>query len=307
MNHLLAFSALVLLAWSMQAPPAPQDESDAQPKPDAELQDRYLKQPAPSRSPTLFAPGVVSTEDEHEFGSVFSADGLEFFYGVSLGDRTETRSIVFEDGAWGVPRVVLSHPVYGFNDPFLSPDEERLYVISDSPHSGSGPKRDHDIWYATRGEGGWSDPVPAGPSINSDGEDYYISFTSGGDLYFGSNRESDNFDLYVARYVDGEHRPAQRLEGAVNTPDYEADVFVAPDESYLIFCGRRAEGLGAGDLYISFRAPDGTWSAAQNMGQPINSPHHELCPFVTADGKYLFYTSAGDIYWADAALIDDFR
>ena len=52
---------------------------------------------------------------------------------------------------------------------------------------------------------------------------------------------------------------------------------------------------------------DGTWSESSNMGKRINTKNHELCPFVSKDGKYFFYTSNKDIYWVDAKIIESFR
>ena len=43
------------------------------------------------------------------------------------------------------------------------------------------------------------------------------------------------------------------------------------------------------------------------MGEKINTDGHELCPFVTGDGKYLFYTSNEDIYWIDSGIIESLR
>ncbi len=43
------------------------------------------------------------------------------------------------------------------------------------------------------------------------------------------------------------------------------------------------------------------------MGPAINTDGHELCPFVSRDGKYLFFTRDGDIYWVSAAIIDRLR
>ena len=157
---------------------------------------------------------------------------------------------------------------------------------------------DHDIWYVEKTENGWSDPINAGPNINSNGSEYYISFTNDGTMYFSSNREAlSNFDIYSSKILDEEFQKAIPLDDSINTAHYEADVFVDPDESYIIFCANRPKGLGMGDLYISFKNADGTWSQSKNMGEPINSGYHELCPFVSKDGKYLFYTSNEDIYF----------
>lgn len=261
----------------------------------------YLGQESPGVIPKLFAANVISTE-ESEFGSVFNKAGTEFYFGVDVNGKTEIRFSYLEDNVWSQPLTILSHERYGYNDPFLSPDENRLYFISERALDGVGEMKDHDIWYVNRTAGTWSEPINAGPNINSDHNEYYISFTKEGTMYFASNVHADqdnqaDYDIYSSQVDENGFLPPKRLGEAVNTSAYEADVFVDPEEEYLIFCATRSEGLGRGDLYISFRNDDGGWTEAVNMGSPVNTHHHELCPFVTADGKYLFYTSNQDIYW----------
>ena len=271
---------------------------------------RYLKKPPPGLTPQVFAPGVVSKEDEREFGSVFSADGTEFFYAVDVNGKAEIRRMKLKDDQWTPPELLIHHDEYGYNDPFLSPDEQRLYFISDQPLTGSAPPQDIDIWYAEREGNHWSSPINAGTLINSNSNEYYISFTQTGTLYFASNTKATtkgDFDIYASAWADGQFQSPRKLSDAINTTAYEADVFVAYDESYLIFCAEREGGYGQGDLYISFRNDDGTWSTAKNMGNVINTEHYEFCPFVTRDNRYLFYTSQMDIYWVDVNVIDTFR
>jgi hypothetical protein len=43
------------------------------------------------------------------------------------------------------------------------------------------------------------------------------------------------------------------------------------------------------------------------MGSIVNTKGHELCPFVTNDGKYLFYTSRQDIYWISTQIFNKFK
>lgn len=131
-------------------------------------------------------------------------------------------------------------------------------------------------------------------------------------MYFSSNKDAPDdrkydYDIYASTYLDGAFQPANVLGAAVNTPSYEADVFIDPNEAYIIFCGNRPEGLGEGDLYISFKQADGTWTKSKNMGAPINTQFHELCPFVSSDGKYLFYTSDQDIYWVSTDILKDYK
>ena len=93
-------------------------------------------------------------------------------------------------------------------------------------------------------------------------------------------------------------------------------MFVAPDESYMIIsCRDHPENIGSGqgDLYITFRREDGTWTEEINMGVPINTRFGENCPQVTPDGKYFFFnrydpdTRTGNIYWMDAKFIEDLK
>lgn len=267
----------------------------------------YMGQSKPKKKPKIFAPNFISTE-EYEFGSVFNTKGTAFYYGVDVGNNSEIRFSERRKDKWTHPEVLLSHPVYGYNDPFLSLDENRLYFISRRADNGIDPPKDnHDIWYLERIDGGWSTPINAGPNINSDGNEYYISFTQDGTMYFSSNvnapaEREDDLDIYYSKFVNGEFQKAVALESAINTEAYEADVFVDPQEEYIIFCSTRAGGLGRGDLYISFKQADGAWTKAINMGGPINTRHHELCPYVSADGKYFFYTSDEDIYWVSTKI-----
>lgn len=278
----------------------------------AKISPAYLQQEPPGMTPQVFAPGLVSLQDQHEFGSVFSADGKTFFYGVDTEGKAEIRYMQFESGAWTKPERLIFGETYSYNDPFLSPDETKLFFISDMPLDGSGDKKDYDIWYVERKGNEWSAPINAGKNINTEHNEYYISFTQEGSMYFSSNKGTTqenrmNYDIYQSAYKDGMFQKAQPLSDVINTGAYEADVFVAPDASYLIFCGDRAEGYGRGDLYVSFKNTDGTWTKAKNMGDAINTPAHELCPFVSADGKYFFYTSNRDIYWVDARVIHALR
>jgi hypothetical protein len=276
------------------------------------MRGEYMGQPLPDLKRKLFAPNFISTE-EYEFGSVFNSEGTEFYYAIDINRKPIIRYSKLTDGMWSKPKTILTHEKYGYNDPFLSPDENRLYFISKRALDGVGELKDHDIWYVEKENSGWSEPINAGPNINSEGNEYYISFTKAGTMYFASNinaseedKRSDQ-DIYYSHFINGEFQKAIRLGDSINTENYEADAFVAPDESYLIFCSTRPEGFGRGDLYISYKNNDGGWSKAVNMGESVNTEYHELCPFVTADGKYLMYTSNEDIYWTSTEIIDQIR
>jgi Tol biopolymer transport system component len=272
---------------------------------------KYGSAVTPGTTPEVFAPGRVSTTDQFEFGAVFSKDLNEFYYAVEINGRAETRMMTFENGTWSSPTTILQHEIYSFNDPFLSPDEKKLFFISDRPLNGDGPKKDYDIWYIERNSEKWSQPINAGQNINSERNEYYISFTNDSKMYFSSNVAADggtnNYDIYSSLFRSGAFDTATKLDSGVNSPHYEADVFVAPDESYLVFATNRPGGLGSGDLHVSFRDPNGNWTKSRSLGNTINTETDDFCPYVTADGKYLFYASRGDVYWVSTEVIEKLR
>ena len=163
---------------------------------------RYLGQQPPGLESQLFAPGLISDPEVYEYGSVFSADGLEMFYGVELGHRAEIRMVRWTGSRWSAPTVLVSHERYSFGDPFLAPDGQRLYFISNRPlDAQTAEPKDFDIWYIPRDGDGWGDLFQP-DRINSSADEYYVSFASSGRLYFASNRNAGsrrrNFDVYAA-------------------------------------------------------------------------------------------------------------
>ncbi len=277
-----------------------------------ELKGPYLGQEEPGTTPVIFAPNFISTE-EQEFGSIFNKKGNEFYFAVDNKRKNEIRYTRMENGVWTKPEVLLTHERYGYNDPFLSPDEDRLYFISKRALDGKGALKDVDIWYVEKEDEGWSEPINAGPNINTKGNEYYISFTRSGTLYFSSNgfERADSgrkdHDIYYSENINGEFQIAKPLGREVNTEEYEGDIFISSDESFLIFCSEREKGFGRGDLYISFKKQDGSWSKALNMGEEINTPGYEYCPFISHDGKYLFFTRNQDIFWVSTKVFENLR
>lgn len=276
------------------------------------MEGKYMGQPEPGITPKMFAPNFISTE-EQEFGAVFNKEGTAFYFGVDVGGRNEIRYSTMKQNQWTQPMALLTHEKYSYNDPFLSNDQNRLFFISQRALDGIGKEKDIDIWYVHKIDDGWSEPINAGSNINTPGNEYYISFTNDGTMYFASNghprkdTSRTDHDIYYAKYTDHTFQKPVALDSSVNTTAYEADVFISPDESYLIFCSTRKGGFGRGDLYISFKNPEGKWTRAVNMGDQINSVHYEYCPFVTQDGRFLFYTSNQDIYWVSTQIIDNIR
>jgi len=278
------------------------------------LKGAYLGQKPPGMTPELFAPGAFSA-----FKTVasiaFTPDGREVYFATRTPEARDLNIIMFmklTNNQWNEPKSAPFSGIYRDWNINLSPDGNRLYYTSRRPLSGKGePKRDNDIWYVEKTNGGWEEPQNIGPPINTDKMDCYASPAANGTLYYhGFNYKggAGGADIYRSYFVNGKYMNPENLGDRINSNNHDWDVFVAPDESYLIFCSvSRQDSFGESDLYISFHQPDGSWTSAKNMGNTINSKANEICPSVTLDGKYLFFTKAqkgrGDVYWVDAQII----
>ena len=171
-----------------------------------------------------------------------------------------------------------------------------MYFCAGIPNLGTGnPKGNWDIFKVDKTDQKWNEPIRLDSPLSSD--DYSAdcsSVAANGNIYFYSSNYPRGFgkgDIYVSKLENGKYLTPENLGNNINSEYYDIDPFIAPDESYLIFSSIRPGGQGDNDLYISFRNSDGSWSKAVNMGSDINSYAHEIHPFVSRDGKYLFFCS----------------
>lgn len=276
-----------------------------------EINKPYLDQKTPGLIPEVFAPGIISTRST-EFGIAFSPSGDEIYFGRQSGSSPTAIYVTKNvEGEWTeAEKLPFSGNDFDM-DPFLSCDGTKLFFGS-MRSNGNPYARGCDIWYAEKTEdGSWSEVINAGELINTNDNENHPSVACNGNLYFHSKKHKGKggLDIFKSEFNDGNYSEPENLGDAINSRGNESDVFVAGDESYLIFSSDdRSEGYGSGDLYISFQDENGNWSEAVNMGQDINSEEMEYCPKVSPDGKYLFFSSYRDdtanIYWVDAKIID---
>lgn len=288
---------------------------DHRPEPSPARLGDYLGEPPPGTTPTPFAPGLVNTE--HADGCVgFGWEGDLFVFQRYVNGSGRIFEMLRRGDRWSAPTELPFSRTHSVGDFTIAPDGRTLHFQSNIPVEGIGPDADGgNVWVAERTAQGWTEPTVLGSAVNSRWHDSYPHAAPDGNLYFFSRRPGGfgQSDLYVARRVKGEYKRAENLGAVLNTDAHEWDPFISPEGDYLIFCSTKEEGYGQDDLYITFRETDGTWSTPVNMGSPINSEAWENRPWVSLDGRYLFFNSTrpgagrSDVYWVDADVIDSFR
>ena len=297
----------------------------------------YLGQKPPGMTPEIFAPGVIS-KGYFERSVVFSPSYDELFFELRcLGFTTVLMHMKQHNGEWSDPETATFSGIPDHSDcyAFFSHDGRTLFFTSRRPLSdGEESKKDSDIWMLRKDNDKWGMPVHAGYPLNSAFDDSVPTLSKSNNLYFCSNRDG-NYDLYVSLFSEKGFSEPRRLDFPINTKNFEGHPFIAADESYLIFSSDRPGQLGEGDLYISFKGKENEWLEPVNMGDKINSQFHEVAPYVSPDGNYLFFCSfrpnpppygkhrltfmeikklldgpgngRGDIYWVDANIIEEMR
>jgi YHS domain-containing protein len=128
----------------------------------------------------------------------------------------------------------------------------------------------------------------------AEADEFYPSIARNGNLYFTAayKNAKGKEDIYCAKWLNNAYQTPESLSDSVNQAGYEFNAFIAPDESYILFTGYgRADDMGGGDLYIATKNTQGEWTKARHLGNKINSKKIDYCPYVSADGKYLFFSS----------------
>ncbi|RMG81960.1 MAG: hypothetical protein D6707_03865 [Bacteroidetes bacterium] len=114
-----------------------------------------------------------------------------------------------------------------------------------------------------------------------------------------------NCDIYTSKWVYGYNEQTgveewhwtelENLGPNVNTEDgWESQPSLSADGKQLFFASARADSRLI-DIYVSERQPDGTWSPAKNIGEPINTEGNDKSPFIHSDSHTLYFSSDGHL------------
>lgn len=280
------------------------------------LKGAYLGQETPGNISKVFMDGIISTMENPEMCAAFTADGKEFYYNRLYKGRWTIFFSEEVDEKWTTPRPMPLSSTYTDRDFTMSPDGQRIYFGSNRPlKKGETPLKSLDICVTIHSKNNtWEQPINLGYPVNTPefGENY-PSVASNGNLYFFSSRNDGlgGCEIYMSKFSKGRYLAPVNLGSAINSEKNDWDAFIAPDESYIIFSSQnREDTLGAQDLYISYKK-DSIWTKARNMGKKVNSFSDEICPSISLDGKYLFFTSRRrgerDIYWISSKIIQELK
>jgi len=149
-----------------------------------------------------------------------------------------------------------------------------------------------EIIYYTTGDGhDWKKPKDITFDIESDGYLSSIAMSYEGDKMLLYRDDYGNGNIYVTEKEGSRWGEARKLSKNINSRDNETHACFSKDGTQLYFISDAMGGMGGKDIWVSLKDKKGRWGVATNLGESINTVFEEETPFISEDGKTLYFAS----------------
>ncbi|NVO09484.1 MAG: hypothetical protein HXX16_05930 [Bacteroidales bacterium] len=251
----------------------------------------YLGQTPPENEPKIFklavTPGTFAAER-----IAISNDGSEIYYSEIKSYYpvvgAKVKFYKYQKNKWTGPFVLFED----FNAPALSVSGDTLFF-----------EGDFKMYYSVRKNSEWSKPKVCFSAVDSA---HYLQITSKGNYYVSARSKSSvGLADWSKIQIKGKDTTTVSLGFPINRMVDDLDFYIAKDESYMITCP-------TGPVCISYPNGKGKWSNPRYLNEKINFGIGGWGAYVTADNKYMFFTtgtkmdySDTHIYWVSMGNIVD--
>ncbi len=165
-------------------------------------------------------------------------------------NRLEIFTAQKQSGTWSNIQPFIYNKVeeYSVGHPAVSPDGKVLYFVSDMP----GGQGETDIYYVTRqADGNWSEPVNAGPTVNTAGRESFPYVDKEGKLYFASDGHigMGGLDMFAAEGGHAAWSRVRNLGYPINSPKNDYGIMFDGTGKSGLFSSNRDAVDGTDDIY----------------------------------------------------------
>ena len=187
---------------------------------------------------------IVFTRNNSSKGkSGKSQDGvkkLKLYTSVNKGDK------------WvDIQEVPFNSSEYSVGHPAFSPDDTKLYFVSDMPGGYGGT----DIYIVEYNKGQWGTPVNMGKEINTEGNEMFPFADEAGNLHFSSDGHEGlgGLDIFFAELRDGvAYKGVENAGAPINSEKDDFGFITDRSRTSGYFSSNRKKGVSDDDIY-SFR------------------------------------------------------
>lgn len=183
--------------------------------------------------------------------------------------------------------------------PIITPDGKTLFFTRESHDQNIGKQKLQDVWMSrVMPDGTWGEaenikePINtpehnAVSTISADGKTIYLV-----NIYMPDGTFRPGLSKSKRTRIGWEFPKEEKIIDYSNLSDY-TEFTLAPNGKVLVIACQRKDTKGRKDLYVSFLRNDKVWSKPVNMGATINTAESESTPFVAADSKTIYFSTAG--------------
>ena len=147
-------------------------------------------------------------------------------------------------------------------------------------------------------DGNLSFPLLFSQALDSDNDEGSIGFSSDQRTIFYTQENPNNKQLFTLHKATLNEKDAKKWTNITNlnvVPEqYSAETpSVSPDGKKIYIASNIPGGYGGFDIYEATIAEDGTVGKLVNLGPNVNTADDEKYPYMSADNKYLYFSSKG--------------
>lgn len=174
--------------------------------------------------------------------------------------------------------------------PTLTADEQTMFfTFMDSRHQ-------EDFLISTYENGNWTDAINMGAPINTPENEGASTISADGQyLFFTACQNPLNVgscDLWLTFLKGDKWQPPIHMPDNINSKDKETQPSLSANGKTLYFASNRKGGFGGMDIWKT-TFENNAWTNPVNLGNTINTPFDDECPFIHHDGITLYFASDG--------------
>jgi tetratricopeptide (TPR) repeat protein len=184
--------------------------------------------------------------------------------------------------------------------PWITQDEQTIYFTSrrkggHTMQVESDGYYSSDCYYSAVLDGKWDKAKNLGNLINTNLDEQIVGIKpDGSELVIYIDHITELEDLYISKKKNNNYSKIEKFsENANNQKEYSGSIFDTDDGPILYFVRNDKNSLGETDIYTARLLPNGQWGIPQNIGSNINTKYREDFPWLSTDGKTLYFSSEG--------------